>query len=75
MTSFGPGRRSRFVEILAIARLRQRFPHHCGLARNQNLPPLDGHHSNSDIDRCLRFCSDRYLPQVPRSLPSDPMAL
>jgi hypothetical protein len=43
MASFGPGRRSIPLEILAVAQLRLRFPNRCGLGRNQNLPFLDGH--------------------------------
>ena len=43
MASFAPGRRSRALEILAVAQLRLRFPKSGGLGRNQNLPPLDKH--------------------------------
>ena len=39
-----PGGVSRFFEILKIAKLFLRFQKCSSLARNQNLPFLDGHH-------------------------------
>jgi len=41
--SFGPWRRSRHLSVLDVAGLRLWAPVGCGLARNQNLPHLDGH--------------------------------
>ena len=55
MASFGPWRRSRFLSVLGVAGLRLWAPVGSGLARNRNLPFLDGHYFLSILTRHLRW--------------------